>query len=85
MIRAAELSGISPIVRIGMNIQQHIQRFLDAGAQGVLIPLVNNEEDAKKNAKDILKLGVKNVVITLGEKGVYFENADENYFIHSMI
>ena len=45
---------------------------------------INNEEDAKKNAKDILKLGVKNVVITLGEKGVYFENADENYLIPSM-
>ena len=47
MIRAAELSSTSPIVRIGMNIQQHIQRFLDAGAQGVLIPLVNNQKDAK--------------------------------------
>ena len=37
MIRAAELSGVTPIIRIGMNIQQHIQRYMDAGAQGVLI------------------------------------------------
>jgi len=47
MIRAAELSGVTPIIRIGMNIQQHIQRYLDAGAQGVLIPLINNAADGK--------------------------------------
>ena len=47
MIRAAELSGVTPIIRIGMNIQQHIQRYMDAGAQGVLIPLINNAADGK--------------------------------------
>ena len=41
-------------------------------------------EDAKKYTKEILKLGVKNAVITLGEKGVYFENLDENYFVPAM-
>ena len=45
MIRAAELSNITPIVRAGLNLQQNLQRYLDAGAQGVLIPLVNNAED----------------------------------------
>lgn len=48
MIRAAELSGTTPILRIGLNEQQHIQRYLEAGAQGVMIPLINNAEDAKK-------------------------------------
>lgn len=48
MIRAAELSGITPTVRIGLNEQQHIQRYLEAGAQGVLIPLINTKEDAQK-------------------------------------
>jgi 4-hydroxy-2-oxoheptanedioate aldolase len=47
MIRAAELSGTTPIVRIGLNAEQHIQRYLEAGAQGVLIPLINNAADAK--------------------------------------
>ena len=45
---------------------------------------INNEEDAKKYAKDILQLGVKNVLITLGEKGVYFENSKENYFVPAL-
>lgn len=48
MIRAAELSGTTPVVRIGLNEQQHIQRYLEAGAAGVMIPLINTGEDAKK-------------------------------------
>ena len=47
MIRAAELSDITPIVRIGMNIQQHIQRYMDAGAAGVLMPLINTGAEAR--------------------------------------
>tara|TARA_B100000029_G_scaffold44155_1_gene40789 strand:+ start:2518 stop:3444 length:927 start_codon:yes stop_codon:yes gene_type:complete len=45
---------------------------------------IKNEDDAKKYAKDILNLGVKNVLITLGEKGVYFENSKENCFVPSL-
>ena len=47
MVRAAELAGITAIVRAGLNLQQNIQRYLDAGVQGVLIPLINNSEDTK--------------------------------------
>jgi len=47
MIRAAELANVTPMVRIGLNMQQHIQRFLDAGAQGVQIPLVNTGAEAQ--------------------------------------
>ena len=45
---------------------------------------INNVNDARKYAKDIINLGVKNVLITLGEKGVYFENANENHFIPAL-
>jgi 4-hydroxy-2-oxoheptanedioate aldolase len=47
MIRAAELSGTTAILRIGLNEQQHIQRYMDAGAAGVMIPLINNGADGK--------------------------------------
>tara|TARA_B100001123_G_C14921307_1_gene871848 strand:+ start:19 stop:783 length:765 start_codon:yes stop_codon:yes gene_type:complete len=47
MIRASELSGITPIIRIGLNEQQHIQRYLDSGAKGVMIPLINTRNEAK--------------------------------------
>ena len=45
--RAAELRDISSVTRIGQNDQQVIQKFLDAGSQGVLMPLINNKTDAK--------------------------------------
>ncbi len=46
MIRAADASGITPITRVGLNLQQHILRFMDAGSMGIQIPLVNTREDA---------------------------------------
>ena len=46
MIRATEVSNTIPIARIGLNLQQHILRFLDAGAMGVQIPLINTREEA---------------------------------------
>ena len=47
MIRASEVSSIIPITRIGLNLQQHILRFLDAGSMGVQIPLINTKQEAK--------------------------------------
>ena len=44
--RAAELRNISSVTRIGQNDQQVIQKFLDAGSEGVLMPLINNKSDA---------------------------------------
>ena len=38
-------------------------------------------DDAKQASKKILDMGVKNVIITLGEKGAYFENEQENFSV----
>jgi len=40
---------------------------------------VETHEDASKAASALLDLGIKNVIITLGEKGVYFANANETF------
>jgi len=48
MIRAAELIGITPIVRVPNHDPKTILRFLDAGAQGVMTPQVNSAADAMK-------------------------------------
>jgi len=37
-------------------------------------------EDASKAASALLDMGIKNVIITLGEKGAYFANANESFF-----
>ena len=42
---------------------------------------IENEEDIKQAAKDLLNLGIKNVIITLGEKGAFFKNDKEEYFL----
>ena len=42
---------------------------------------VKNEEDCKVAGNFFLEKGVKNILITLGEKGCYFKNSDEEFLI----
>ena len=42
---------------------------------------INNEDDAKKSAKKLIKLGIKNVIITLGEKGLFYSNGKKEIYI----
>ena len=44
---------------------------------------IETEKDIKSASEDFLKKGIKNVVITLGEKGCYFANKKENFFIEA--
>ena len=44
---------------------------------------IKTVEDIKNAANDFLKKGIKNVIITLGEKGVYFANGKENFFLEA--
>ena len=45
---------------------------------------ISNKTDAGKYGMEILNLGVKNVVITLGDQGVYFINNEETHFEPAM-
>ena len=42
---------------------------------------VESESEIERAAKAFLDKGVKNVIMTLGSKGVYFANSDESYFV----
>lgn len=48
MIRAADVTGMTPIVRVTYNHPKVILRYLDVGAQGVQIPMVKTAEDARQ-------------------------------------
>lgn len=48
MIRAAEASDVSPIVRVKENREQYIRNALEAGAMGVVVPHVATKEDAAR-------------------------------------
>ena len=44
---------------------------------------IKTDTDIKNAANEFLKKGIKNVIITLGEKGIYFANSDENFFLEA--
>jgi 2-dehydro-3-deoxyglucarate aldolase len=48
LIQVIELSGCTPLVRVGANDANLIKRVMDAGAHGVIVPMVNTKEDAEK-------------------------------------
>ena len=44
---------------------------------------IKTDKDIKNAANEFLKKGIKNVIITLGEKGIYFANREENFFLEA--
>ena len=44
---------------------------------------IETEKDIKIASEEFLKKGIKNIVITLGEKGCYFANDKENFFMNA--
>jgi len=47
MVRAAELRGVTPIVRVTTNLPPIILRYMDTGAQGLHVPWVNSGVEAE--------------------------------------
>lgn len=48
MIRAADLAGLSCVVRVGPHDSRFAELVLDLGAAGVIFPVVNNVSDARE-------------------------------------
>ena len=46
LIRAAEVSGLTPLVRVGANDRLLIRAAVESGAQGVVVPHVKSAEEA---------------------------------------
>ena len=53
MIRACDLTGITPLVRVPENNPKTILRILDAGAQGIQVPHIANVNDALAAVKAV--------------------------------
>ena len=47
LIRVIDLCGVVPLVRVGENSPTLIKRVMDAGAHGVVVPMVNTVQDAE--------------------------------------
>ena len=42
---------------------------------------INNEKDAKDSAKKLIDMGIKKVIITLGEKGLFYSDGNEEIYL----
>lgn len=51
MVRAAEIGGLVPVVRVLKNDPGYILRALDVGAKGILVPQVNTAAEAQAAVK----------------------------------
>lgn len=47
MIRVIDLMGVSPLVRLTSNDANQVKRVMDAGAHGIVVPMVNSRADAE--------------------------------------
>jgi|TARA_B100001971_G_C18244246_1_gene573060 2-dehydro-3-deoxyglucarate aldolase len=63
IIRVIDLCNITPLVRVMENNSDLIKRFMDIGAHGVIVPLVNSRSDAEKavNAVKYPPIGTRGV------------------------
>lgn len=48
LIRTIDLCGVAPLVRLTSNNPDQIKRVMDAGAQGIVVPMINSAEEAVK-------------------------------------
>ena len=44
---------------------------------------IKDKYDAKESAKKLVNMGIKNVIITLGEKGLFYTNGKEEIYINA--
>jgi len=76
LIAHIQANGMEALVRVGKNEEVIIKRVLDAGANGVIVPMVNSIKDAKR-AVEYVKyppLGKRGVGLARAQKyGIGFE------------
>ena len=70
LIRIIELGGIVPLVRISNNSPDVIKHAMDAGAHGVIVPMVNSKEEAEQAVKSVRypASGIRSVGLSRAQK-----------------
>lgn len=89
LLRAAELRGMSTVVRVTKNSTTDILQALDVGSQGVQVPQINTVEDAKKaiNAAKYFPDGNRGLALTRSadygnvDAFEYFKSANQETLI----
>ncbi|MDR3500173.1 MAG: aldolase/citrate lyase family protein [Parvibaculum sp.] len=90
MIRAIDLAGVAPIVRVPWNDPGIIGRVLDAGALGLVIPMIETVEDARRAVDACLyppagRRSFGPVRVALRDGNGYFATANDRVAVIPMI
>ncbi|MDK2856769.1 MAG: 4-hydroxy-2-oxoheptanedioate aldolase [Bacillota bacterium] len=94
LVRAAQLTGVTPIIRVTDNDPAKISRALDIGAQGVQVPQITSREEAEKavRAAKFAPQGDRGVCrfvraadYTALDRYKYFLHANENTLVIIMV
>jgi 2-dehydro-3-deoxyglucarate aldolase len=81
LIATIQSKGIKAYVRVGENNNRIIKRILDAGADGIIVPMVNSKEDAIKaiNSVKYPPIGNRGVGLARAQNyGFGFDNYKDN-------
>lgn len=88
LIAAIHYKGAKPYVRVGTNDSTIIKRVLDAGAEGIIVPMVNSREDAVRavNAVKYPPRGQRGVGLARAQRyGFGFEEYVQKFDLDSRL
>ncbi len=83
MFMAMRTSGIAPMVRVPWNSPEHVKRVLDAGAWGIVFPMVNSREEAELAVEASRYHPLGNRSVGGGRHGMSFETTGKEYYEHA--
>ena len=84
LIRVIDLAGAKPYVRVSSNDEVQIKRVLDAGAKGIIVPMVESKEDvlAAINATNYPPKGTRGMGLARAQG--YGEAKAKNHYIQNI-
>tara|TARA_B100000700_G_C14946036_1_gene809231 strand:+ start:9 stop:824 length:816 start_codon:yes stop_codon:yes gene_type:complete len=88
MFLALELNKCTPLVRLSGKDPNQVKRVLDAGAYGIIVPMVNTQEEAKLMLNSIKypPIGERSVGLARAQGyGMEFDDYITNFNKHSII
>lgn len=80
MFVAMSNSVVAPMVRIPWNSPEHFKRVLDAGAWGVVVPMVNSREEAERAVEASRYYPLGNRSVGGGRHAMSFEGTAIEYY-----
>ncbi len=83
MFTAMAASPTAPMVRIPWNSPEHFKRCLDAGAWGIVVPMVNSREEAEQAVQATRYYPRGNRSVGGGRHALSFETGAADYYQHA--